>query len=87
MGIILSLGSILYLIGWIWLVVIAFRTEGILWGIIVLLFGWIGGLIFCLVKGIGWTQFALMIVGFVIAGGSYGFYSPTTPVPTPVPVR
>src|SRR5207247_2034344 len=41
MGMFLGLGGILYLIGWIWLVVIAFRTEGILWGLIVLIFGWL----------------------------------------------
>jgi hypothetical protein len=76
MGIVLSLGGLLYLIGWIWLVVIAFRTEGIVWGVIVLLFGWVGGLIFCLVKKAGWAQFALMVVGMVIAGGWYGFYMP-----------
>ena len=80
MGIVLSLGGILYLIGWIWLAVIAFKTEGVLWGLIVLLLGWVGGLVFCLVKGVGWAQFALMIIGMIIAGGLYGFYSPTTPV-------
>ena len=87
MGIVLSLGGILYVIGWIWLAVIAFQTHGVLWGIIVLLFGWVGGLIFCLVKGVGWTAFTLMIVGFVIAGGSYGFYSPAPAPVTPAPIR
>ena len=87
MGMFLGLGGILYLIGWIWLVVIAFRTEGILWGLIVLIFGWLGGLIFCIVKGIGWTPFALMIIGVVLGGAIYGFFMPTAPVVTPVPAR
>jgi hypothetical protein len=67
MGIFLGiLGLILFLVGWIWLMVVAGKTSGPLWAVIVFFFNWLGGLIFCIVKKAGWMQWGLMVVGFLL---------------------
>ena len=64
------LGGLISLIAYVWLVIVAFKEGGALWGIVVLLTSWIGGLIFCIVKGTGWTPFIVMIAGMITASGS-----------------
>lgn len=64
------IGLVIALVGWIWLIVTAFKTNGALWGILNIFFQPITGLIFCIVKKTGWTPFLIMIVGLVIC---YGF--------------
>ena len=72
MGILAGIGGLLALIGWIWLVVTAFKVGGALWGILNIFLQPITGLIFCIVKKDGWTPFILMIVGIVLAAGIGG---------------
>lgn len=64
----MGIGSLIALIGWIWLVIIGFQKGGALWGILIFLFSWIAGLIFCIMNKTGWLPLALMIVGSIISG-------------------
>lgn len=66
LGVIL-VGILIALIGWVWLVVIGFKTGGALWGILNIFFQPITGIIFCVMHKTGWLPFALMIIGNVIA--------------------
>jgi hypothetical protein len=72
MQIVGGLGGLLFLIGWIWLIVIAFQTSGTLWGILNIFFQPVMGIIYALVKKVGWLQVGLMIVGFILAGVGMG---------------
>lgn len=67
MAILGVLGLILYLVGWIWIIILGFKTGEALWGILNIVFQPITGLIFCIVKKIGWLQLAMMIVGIGLA--------------------
>ncbi|HMS39995.1 MAG TPA: hypothetical protein PKE69_07210 [Pyrinomonadaceae bacterium] len=68
-------GLLVFLVGWIWLIVIGFQKGGALWGILIFFFNWLAGLIFAIMKKEGWLQFGLMILGFIliIAGGGGSF--------------
>lgn len=68
MGILAMVGLAVMLIGYIWLVVTAFKVGGILWGILNIFLQPITGLIFCLVKKAGWQPFIVMVVGLVLYG-------------------
>jgi hypothetical protein len=80
-GILLGLGGLLCFIGWVWLIIVAGKSSGVLWAVIVFFFNWLGGLIFCIVKKTGWTQWGLMVIGFVLmmigafmsGGATYSF--------------
>jgi hypothetical protein len=61
-----AIGTIVLLAGWVWLIVVAARTAGAAWAVIVFLFSWLGGLIFCIVKKTGWAQWGLMLIGFIL---------------------
>ena len=65
---IVGIGVLISLIGWIWLVVIGFQKGGALWGILIIFFSWIAGLIFCIMNKTGWLPLILMIIGGVISG-------------------
>lgn len=64
----MGLGSLIMLIGWIWLIVLGFQKGGALWGILIFFFSWIAGLIFCIMNKTGWIPLALMLVGGIISG-------------------
>jgi len=68
----MAVGGILALVGWIWLIVVAFKSSGAVWGIINIFFQPLTGLIFCAMKKVGWQQFGIMVLGWVIciAGGA-----------------
>jgi hypothetical protein len=66
MSILMILGSLLFVVGWIWLIVIAFKTQGVLWGILNIFLQPLMGLIFCILKKVGWMQLGLMILGMVL---------------------
>lgn len=86
MGILAIIGVIVFLIGWIWMIVVAFKQGGVLWGILVFLFSWIAGLIFAIMNKTGWTQVGLMILGFVLlflGGAMSGGIPDATPVTRP----
>jgi hypothetical protein len=64
------IGSLLYIVSWIWLIIIGFKNS-VVWGIINIPFQPITGLIFCLVKKSGWLPFVLMIVGLILFSIGY----------------
>jgi hypothetical protein len=66
MGILALIGALVFLIGWIWMIVVAFKEGGALWAVLVFFFSWIAGLIFAVMKKIGWTQVGIMILGLVL---------------------
>lgn len=65
----MGLGGILTYVGLIWLIVVAFKEDQPIWGIIMVvtllipLTYWIVSLAFCLVTRKGWTQFIMMVAG------------------------
>ena len=75
MGTLAGLGGLILFIGWIWLIVVAFKEAGALWGIINIFFQPITGLIFCIAKKTGWMQFGIMILGLILWGGFGGVAS------------
>ena len=71
MAILSILGLVLFLVGWIWLMVVAFRTAGALWAVLIFFFSILAGLIFCIMKKEGWMQWGIMVLGWllIIFGG------------------
>ena len=67
-GIVMGLGGLIALIGWIWLIVVGFKEGGALWGILIFFFSWIAGLVFCIMNKTGWIPLVMMIIGGFIAG-------------------
>lgn len=74
-----GIGALVFIVGWIWLIVTGFQVGGILWGILNIFFQPITGLVFVLVKKAGWTPFILMIVGLVLTVGFGGLGSVYNP--------
>ena len=75
---IFGLGSLLCLIGTIWLVVIAIQTgqttgEKILWALVCFFCEPLGGIIFFAVKRVGLVPLLLILIGWAIGG--YGYYN------------
>ena len=66
MAILSILGVILLLVGWIWLMVVAGKTSGILWAILIFFFSILAGLIFCIMKKTGWMQWLMMVIGWLL---------------------
>ena len=66
MGILGILGLLMFLIGWIWLMVVAFKNAGALWAILIFFFSLLAGLIFCIMKKEGWMQWGIMLVGWIL---------------------
>ncbi len=64
----MGLGGLIAFIGWIWLVVIGFKQGGALWGILIILFSWLAGLVFCIMYKTGWIPLVLMLLGGIVAG-------------------
>jgi cytochrome c oxidase assembly factor CtaG len=72
----IGLGSLLILIGVIWMVVIAIQTgqttgEKALWAIVNLICQPIGGIVFYIVKKQGLIPLILIIVGYIIFAPGY----------------
>lgn len=85
MGIILiSLGMLVMLIGWIWLIITGFKVGGVLWGVLNIFFQPITGLIFAITQKAGWMQLGIMFLGWIIiivgvvlgGGGTYEYSVP-----------
>lgn len=75
---IFGLGSLLILIGTIWLVVIAIQTgqtagEKILWALVCFFCEPLGGIIFFAVKRVGLVPLILVLIGWAVGG--YGYYT------------
>ena len=60
------LGWLMFLVGWIWLMVVAFKSNGALWGVLIFFFSILAGLIFCITKKEGWMQWGIMLIGFLV---------------------
>lgn len=67
-GLVIALGTIVFLVGWIWLIVVGFKTGGALWGILNIFCQPVTGLIFCIMHKTGWVPLVLIVLGNVIAG-------------------
>jgi hypothetical protein len=67
-SLVIFLGSIVALVGWIWLIVIGFQRGGVLWAVAIFFLSWVGGLIFCIVNKTGWLQLAMIFIGGILAG-------------------
>ena len=85
------LGWLIFFVGVIWMVVIAFQTgqstgEKILWAAVCFFCSPLGSIIFYIVKKQGMVPLLLQIVGFIvmIIGGGFSYsYSFGTPGTTP----
>lgn len=66
MGILGLLGVVLFLVGWIWLMVVAAKSDGALWAVLIFFFSILAGLIYCIMKKNGWMQWAIMVLGWLI---------------------
>ncbi len=67
-----SIGGILILVGWIWLIVMGFKTH-VVWGLVVLLIPALGGIVYGAVHWPGtMTPLIILIIGLVIGGAPLG---------------
>lgn len=64
------LGAILCVVGFIWLVLVAF-SKSALWGLLNIFFQPLAGLIYCIAVGEGWKPFLMMIGGAILFGLGY----------------
>ncbi|MEO6050137.1 MAG: hypothetical protein ABIP78_02255 [Pyrinomonadaceae bacterium] len=71
MAILSILGILLFIVGWVWLMVVAYKAAGALWPVLIFFFSLLAGLIFCIMKKEGWMQWGIMVVGWllIIFGG------------------
>lgn len=73
-----GLGGILFLIGMVWLIILAVQTgettgEKALWALVNFFCQPLGGIVFFIMKKVGLVPLILMIVGWLIGG--FGYYS------------
>ena len=66
MAILSLLGAVLMLVGWSWLMVVAYKSAGALWAVLIFFFSLLAGLIFCIMKKEGWMQWGLLLVGWLL---------------------
>ncbi|MFM9904360.1 MAG: hypothetical protein ACKVQJ_07300 [Pyrinomonadaceae bacterium] len=66
MGILGILGLLLFLVGWIWMMVVAYKAAGALWAVLIFFFSLLAGLIFCIMHKTGWMQWGIMVVGWLL---------------------
>lgn len=66
MAILSILGILLFFVGWVWLMVVAYKSAGALWAVLIFFFSLLAGLIFCIMKKEGWMQWGLMLVGWLL---------------------
>ncbi len=73
MGIFGIVGGILVLVGWVWAIVIAFKTSGALWGILnIIPIQPLIGIISAAMKKTAWAPVGLMILGVILSWFSGG---------------
>ncbi len=66
MGILLTIGGILVLVGWIWNIITSFKMGGALWGILNIFFQPIIGIISALMHKTDWMPVGVMILGLIL---------------------
>lgn len=79
MSILGVLGGILVLVGWIWAIVIAFKTSGALWGVLnIIPIQPLIGIISAAMKKTAWLPVGLMIIGVILSymGGGMAAMNP-----------
>ena len=64
----IGIGSLIAIIGWVWLIIVGFQKGGALWGVLIFFFSWLAGIIFCFMNKTGWLPLAMMIIGGIISG-------------------
>lgn len=68
MSILATLGGILVLVGWIWAIVVAFKTSGALWGILnIIPIQPLIGIISAALKKTAWAPVGIMILGVILS--------------------
>jgi xanthosine utilization system XapX-like protein len=69
------IGGLLFLVGWIWTIITAFKGGGTLWGVLNIIpcIQPLVGIISAVLKKAAWAPVALMIVGLILSllGGDY----------------
>lgn len=73
-----GLGGILFLVGVIWLIIIAIQTgtttgEKVIWALVNFLCQPLGGIVFYVMKKQGLVPLILMLIGWAIS--AFGYYS------------
>ncbi|HZH34568.1 MAG TPA: hypothetical protein VEX64_06985 [Pyrinomonadaceae bacterium] len=75
MAILGMIGGLLFLVGWIWTIITAFKGGGTLWGVLNIIpcIQPLVGIISAVLKKAAWAPVALMIVGLILSllGGDY----------------
>lgn len=66
MSILAIVGGLLLFVGWIWNIVVSFKTGGTLWGILNIFFQPLVGIISAAMKKTQWAPVGMMIVGLVL---------------------
>jgi len=78
MNFLLALSGIAFVAGWIWAIVVAFRSSGAFWGVLNLLpFQPLIAIISAAMKKTAWLPVGLMIIGLILfyfAGGMATIY-------------
>jgi hypothetical protein len=72
-GILGMVGGILILVGWVWAIVIAFKTSGALWGILnIIPIQPLIGIISAAMSKTAWAPVGVMVVGVILTWFSGG---------------
>ena len=67
------LAAVLILVGWIWAIVVAFKTSGALWGILnIIPIQPLIGIVSAAMKKTAWLPVGLMILGVILSWVSGG---------------
>lgn len=72
MSILLMLGGLLILVGWIWNIVVSFKMGGTLWGVLNIFFQPIMGIISAAMGKTQWLPVGLIVLGvilYLVGGG------------------
>ena len=73
MSILGMLAAVLILVGWIWAIVVAFKTSGALWGILnIIPIQPLIGIVSAAMKKTAWLPVGLMILGVILSWVSGG---------------
>ncbi len=72
MEILAIIGAVAFSIGVVWLAMTAFQQKFYIWGILIILFHSVAGLVFCIVKKTGWLQYGVLLLGMILL--FIGFY-------------
>lgn len=68
MSILGMLAAVLILVGWIWAIVVAFKTSGALWGILnIIPIQPLIGIVSAAMKKTAWIPVGLMILGVILS--------------------